>query len=108
MSMTITVRGLDDELHRQIKERARRHHRSMEAEVRAILAGAVTAPTIDVRWVGEESPEDGPHRDADADGDWIDRARSVLDEAWADPAWDEDWLPERPEAPSRPAAELDG
>lgn len=106
MSMTITVRGLDDELHRQIKERARRHHRSMEAEVRAILAGAVTAPALDVRW--GEAPEDGLPRDAPAGGDWIDRARSALHEVWADPAWDDDWLPERPEAPSRPAVELEG
>lgn len=37
----ITVRGLSDETHRGIKARARANNRSAEAEVRAILDGAV-------------------------------------------------------------------
>jgi plasmid stability protein len=34
---TLTVRGLDDELHARLRVRAAQHGRSMEAEVRAIL-----------------------------------------------------------------------
>lgn len=37
----ITIRGLSDDTHRALKERAARHHRSTEAEVRAILDQAV-------------------------------------------------------------------
>jgi plasmid stability protein len=35
---TLTIRGLDDELHARLRVRAAQHGRSMEAEVRAILA----------------------------------------------------------------------
>lgn len=44
----ITVRGLSDETHRALKARAAAHHRSTEAEVRAILESA-TAPVGRVR-----------------------------------------------------------
>lgn len=40
----ITVRNLSDETHRALKARAAAHHRSTEAEVRAILDAAVTPP----------------------------------------------------------------
>ncbi len=40
----ITVRHLSDETHRALKARARAHGRSTEAEVRAILDAAVSAP----------------------------------------------------------------
>jgi len=41
-SMTaVTVRGLSPETHRALKARARRHDRSTEAEIRAILDAAV-------------------------------------------------------------------
>jgi plasmid stability protein len=35
---TLTIRGLDDELHARLRVQAARHGRSMEAEVRAVLA----------------------------------------------------------------------
>jgi plasmid stability protein len=38
----ISVRGLDDDVAARLRVRAARHGRSMEAEVRAILTGAVT------------------------------------------------------------------
>ena len=38
---TLTIRNLDDELRRRLKVRAALHDRSMEAEVRVILAAAV-------------------------------------------------------------------
>ncbi|MCR9184729.1 MAG: hypothetical protein NXH81_04975 [Halieaceae bacterium] len=40
---TITVRNLPDEVHRALRVRAARHERSMEAEVREILAATVAA-----------------------------------------------------------------
>jgi antitoxin FitA len=35
---TLTIRGFDDELHARLRVQAARHGRSMEAEVRAVLA----------------------------------------------------------------------
>jgi plasmid stability protein len=44
---TLTIRGMDDELRDRLKLRAARHSRSMEAEVRAIIAGALASPVSD-------------------------------------------------------------
>lgn len=41
---TLTIRDLDDELRAQLRVRAARHGRSMEAEVRAILRDALVRP----------------------------------------------------------------
>ena len=41
---TLTIRDLDDELRAQLRVRAARHGRSMEAEVRVILRDALTRP----------------------------------------------------------------
>ena len=41
---TLTIRDLDDELRAQLRVRAARHGRSMEAEVRAILRDALSGP----------------------------------------------------------------
>lgn len=41
---TLTIRGLDDGVKERLRVRAARRGRSMEAEVRAILAGAVAEP----------------------------------------------------------------
>lgn len=38
---TLTIRGIDDELRDRLKIRAAQHSRSMEAEVREILADAL-------------------------------------------------------------------
>lgn len=40
----ITIRGVDDHVKQAIRERAARHGRSMEAELRAILADAAAEP----------------------------------------------------------------
>ena len=40
----ITIRNLDDEIKERLRIRAARHGRSMESEVRAILARAVNEP----------------------------------------------------------------
>ncbi|MFC0267767.1 FitA-like ribbon-helix-helix domain-containing protein [Kushneria aurantia] len=37
----MTIRSIPDEVHNALKARARRHHRSAEAEVRAILEEAI-------------------------------------------------------------------
>ncbi len=40
----ITIRNLDDGVKTRLRERAARHHRSMEEEVRVILLAAVNGP----------------------------------------------------------------
>ncbi|MFT3889085.1 MAG: Arc family DNA-binding protein [Arachnia sp.] len=45
---TIIVRGLDDSVKNQLASQARKHGRSMEAEVREILTRAVQRPNIAV------------------------------------------------------------
>ena len=41
---TLTIRNLDEELRANLRVRAARHGRSMEAEVREILRDAMTRP----------------------------------------------------------------
>ncbi len=48
---TLTVRNLSPETRRALKERAARHDRSMEAEVRAILDEAVGRPNHIAHWL---------------------------------------------------------
>jgi len=40
----LVVRNLEDDIKRRLRERAARHDRSLEAEVRAILQAAAMAP----------------------------------------------------------------
>ncbi len=40
----VTIRNLDDRVVKELKERAKAHHRSLEAELRHILAAAVQGP----------------------------------------------------------------
>lgn len=40
----VTIRNLPDAVHRALKARAAQHHRSTEAEMRAILEAAVRPP----------------------------------------------------------------
>jgi antitoxin FitA len=44
---SLTIRNLTDEIRTRLRVRASRNGRSMEAEARAILAGAVNAPSPD-------------------------------------------------------------
>lgn len=44
---SITIRNLDGNLKAQLRLRAARHGRSMEAEVRVILAQSVSAPSAE-------------------------------------------------------------
>lgn len=41
----LSIRGLDEHVRERLRVRAARHGRSMEAEIRAILADAVNEPT---------------------------------------------------------------
>lgn len=41
---TLTIRQVDERTHARLRESAARHGRSVEAEVRAILASAVNRP----------------------------------------------------------------
>ncbi|RCW43685.1 Arc-like DNA binding dprotein [Halopolyspora algeriensis] len=43
---TLTIRGLDDELHARLRVRAAQHGRSMEAEVRAILQDQLSSSPL--------------------------------------------------------------
>lgn len=61
---SLTIRNVADEIHNRLRVRASRNGRSMEAEARAIIAGAVGAP----------SPDDLPEAVALLQ-DWV--ARSV-------------------------------
>ena len=45
-SYQVTIRNLDDELLEHLKARARLHHRSLEGELRIILAEAAKAPEV--------------------------------------------------------------
>lgn len=48
---TITVRGLDEDVQRRLKQRAAANNRSMEAEARAILSEAVDEQAFGAAWV---------------------------------------------------------
>ena len=47
----ITVRNLDDDVQRRIKQRAAMNNRSMEAEARAILSAAVAPRRFVEAWL---------------------------------------------------------
>lgn len=52
----ITVRNLDDEVQKRLKQRAAEHGRSMEAEARSILTAALARGGLAQAWV--EATED--------------------------------------------------
>lgn len=45
---TLTIRQLDDRTHARLRERAARHGRSVEAEVRAILDATTGRPDVNL------------------------------------------------------------
>jgi len=52
----ITVRNLDDDVQRRIKQRAALNNRSMEAEARAILTEAVGGQEFGAAWIEMSLP----------------------------------------------------
>lgn len=65
---TLTIRDLDEEVVERWKERARRHHRSLESEVRAYLGEGVASfdRTAFEAWAREvaATPPPGPQSDS--------------------------------------------
>ena len=59
---TITVRNLDDEVQRRLKERAAANNRSMESEVREILSESVRIDTFTADWIRLVTPYRGAFR----------------------------------------------
>ncbi len=63
---SLLVRNVDDEVVRALKERAKEHHSSVEAEHRAILEAAVKRPLTTAEWaeqiagtfIGELDPDE--------------------------------------------------
>lgn len=47
---TVTIRNLDDEIVEKLKYRAKRHNRSLEAELRQLLTDAVQRGTKNDLW----------------------------------------------------------
>jgi plasmid stability protein len=47
----ITIRNLDDDVQRRLKQRAAAHDQSMEAEVREILSAAVGSESFAKSWL---------------------------------------------------------
>ena len=64
---SIIVRNLDAKIHKRLKARAKRNGRSLEAELREILARASAEPAA----VGE----DAPAYEAGSEADWKARLR---------------------------------
>ncbi|MFQ5774812.1 MAG: Arc family DNA-binding protein [Kiloniellaceae bacterium] len=44
---TVTIRNLDDEVVAKLKQRAKAHHRSLEAELRVLLTDAASRPSTE-------------------------------------------------------------
>ena len=58
---TVTIRNLDEEVVEKLKARAKAHHRSLEAEVRALLSDAAERPSRgELRKLAERIAAMGP------------------------------------------------
>ncbi|GAB4108334.1 MAG: hypothetical protein Kow001_05000 [Acidobacteriota bacterium] len=55
--VTFTVKGLPEDVHRRLKERARRRRRSLNAEVIATLEQSVVGRPIDIEALLRETAE---------------------------------------------------
>jgi plasmid stability protein len=83
----LNIRNLPDEVHRELRLRAARHNRSMEAEARAIL-GEVCRPRRPVEeivaelqaWVDELHGQDKP---SDVAGELIRERREEAKREWS-------------------------
>jgi plasmid stability protein len=67
----MTVRNLDEGVYEALKARARRNHRSLEAEARAVLERAARDEIREefLRWSAELRDEMRPHYHGDATAD---------------------------------------
>jgi plasmid stability protein len=93
--MTITVRGLEAELHRRLKDQAKAHGRSMESEARAILAAGVGLGAVDFVYRGTipdvTVEPTAPRSDPGLLGT---RIRELFASVWEGEEY-EDWVPAR-------------
>jgi antitoxin FitA len=94
----LTIRNIPDEIRTRLRVRASKNGRSMEAEARAIIAGAVNAPSPDnladtvaglQNWVAQsakklKSKPKGPSRPDTVDAFLRDRRRNAIREAIGD------------------------
>lgn len=46
---TITLKNIPDDLHQRLKDRAERHHRSLNSEIIACLEGVLRSEPVDPR-----------------------------------------------------------
>lgn len=68
---TLTIRGVPEDLHERLKDRAEANRRSLNSEILVLLEGAACAPSR----VGELPDIEGGYRQQGFDGRWILRER---------------------------------
>jgi antitoxin FitA len=77
MAINLSIKNAPDDVVQRLKERAARHHRSLQGELLAILEDAVRSPSVltpedvlaEVRRLGLSTPEEAAHIvRADRDG----------------------------------------
>ena len=53
MTVTLSIKNVPDELARRLRERAIRHHRSLQGELMAIIEAATVQPLRSLRELGD-------------------------------------------------------
>ena len=72
---TITIRNLPPKVIASLKAQAKRHNRSMEQEIRALLEGAVADRASVLQQVRAAWVRQGRRPDADEVQSWLDASR---------------------------------
>lgn len=80
MTVTLSIKNVPDELAQRLRERATRHHRSLQGELMAIIEVAAVQPALSLRELGDlakqlglRSPSGGSARMVREDRDDPDR-----------------------------------
>ena len=53
MTVTLSIKNVPDELAQRLRERATRHHRSLQGELMAIIEAAAVQPALSLRELGD-------------------------------------------------------
>jgi plasmid stability protein len=61
MAVTLSIKNVPDELAQRLRERARRHHRSLQGELMAIIEAAVPDRPRSLRELGDLARQLGLH-----------------------------------------------
>jgi plasmid stability protein len=61
MTVTLSIKNVPDELARRLKQRATRHHRSLQGELLAIVEAAAGQPARSLRELGDLAKQLGLH-----------------------------------------------